>query len=413
MESSKRLVSFFEFYLSIMLIMSFRTVWLYTEDRTPSRIVTAATIISIVALIAAYIVFCSPSLLTGDLVIIMVVSTGIIISMIVSTLNGNGQLLTRHLSYFALLILLFLSYRAGRLNLLIKHFITVCCFLAACSLFFWILAIIGVPMNSTLYISWASKYYEPIKGFFGLFYFSQDFTSFLGFYLPRNTAIFTEAPMCSFLFCLGLIFDIFIGDDDKKHKLGFREILLIVGIISTTSTTGIMIVILTLVANLFRTVKINPLVVTVGVMLSAFVLYILWQIFLAKTTENSNSVSIRFDDLHAGIKAWLLHPFFGNGLENTLAYLPFIQGYRVVEGGNSGFSSGLLQILMTGGVFYFIWIVFIPLAKMFFKSRSYLFLGLIFLIMLINTVIYDTFMMFFISALFYAVTLRKTESQVA
>ena len=110
MESSKRLVSFFEFYLSIMLIMSFRTVWLYTEDRTPSRIVTAATIISIVALIAAYIVFCSPSLLTGDLVIIMVVSTGIIISMIVSTLNGNGQLLTRHLSYFAPLILLFLSY---------------------------------------------------------------------------------------------------------------------------------------------------------------------------------------------------------------------------------------------------------------------------------------------------------------
>ena len=108
-----------------------------------------------------------------------------------------------------------------------------------------------------------------------------------------------------------------------------------------------------------------------------------------------------------------VHPFFGNGLENTLAYLPFIQGYRVVEGGNSGFSSGLLQILMTGGVFYFIWIVFIPLAKMFFKSRSYLFLGLIFLIMLINTVIYDTFMMFFISALFYAVTLRKTESQVA
>lgn len=411
MEYSKRLVGILEFFLSTMLIISFRTVWLYTEDKNFSRVVTAVTITSIVTLIISYIVFCNPPLLVSDLFLVMLVAAGVITSMIVSKLEGNGELLTKHVAYIGLLFLLLLSYRANRLNLLIKHFISVCCFIATFSLFFWILAVIGVPMNSTLYISWASKYYQPIKGFWGLFYFSQGFTTFLGFYLPRNTAIFTEAPMCSFVFCLALILDMFIGKDYKKCRLSAREIVLILGIISTTSTTGIMIVILTLVANLFRSVKINPLVIALGAMFSVVVLYILWQIFLVKTTENSGSVSIRIDDLNAGIKAWLRHPLFGNGLENTLAYLPFIQGYRVVDGGNSGFSSGALHILMTGGLFYFMWVFLIPFLKMFGTSRSYLFLATIFFIMLINTVIYDTFMMFFVSALFYTITLKKVGSR--
>ena len=412
MNHSKSFVGFLEIFLSIMLILSFRTVWLYTDNRNIPRFITIITIIAIVALIGAYIIFYNPTVFVSDILLFLMISAGIITSMIISTLGGNGSLFVRHIGYFFLLILLFLSYRIDRLKSLVRHFVSVCCVLASLSLFFWILAILGVPMNSTLYINWASKYYAPIKGFLGLFYFSQDFTAFLGMYLPRNTAIFTEAPMCSFVFCLGLIFDMFIGDEENKHRLGWRQALLIIGIISTTSTTGIMIVILTLVANLFRTVKINPLVLVVGAVLSAFVLYAMWQIFLVKTTENSNSVSIRFDDLHAGVEAWLVHPFFGNGLENILAYLPFIQGYRVMDGGNSGFSSGALQILMTGGIFYFTWVIFIPMLRMFHRSRSYLFLALIFLTMLINTVIYDTFMMFFISALFYALTLRKKEVPV-
>ena len=95
-----------------------------------------------------------------------------------------------------------------------------------------------------------------------------------------------------------------------------------------------------------------------------------------------------------------------------MVYLPFIQGTRVLDNGNTGFSSGLFQILMTGGLFYFSVIFLIPLMRMFRMNRNYLFLALLFLVMLLNTVIYDTYLMFFLSALFYALTLQDKMNRV-
>lgn len=409
---SKEIIGVLEFFLCTMIILSFRTVWMYTESQTISRLITIGVFLSIFLLIMGYIVFFKTSVRVNDLSIFLLIVFSVLTTMTISEIGGNGLMPIRHLAYFSLLITLFLSYRLKRLNSIVRKFVLVSCILAASSLFFWILAILGVPTNSTLLISWSSQFYAPIKGFLGIFYFSQDFTSFLGLYLPRNTAIFTEAPMCSFVFCLALLFDTFIVPKQKKSYLEPKQFLLMAAIISTTSTTGIMIVVLTIAAVLFKNVKINALVVILGLIIVIAVLFILWQLFLVKTTENSDSVNLRFDDIQAGTKAWLLHPIFGNGLEQTMVYLPFIQGTRVLDNGNTGFSSGLFQILMTGGLFYFSVIFLIPLMRMFRMNRNYLFLALLFLVMLLNTVIYDTYLMFFLSALFYALTLQDKMNRV-
>ncbi|AUC02160.1 polymerase [Lacticaseibacillus paracasei subsp. paracasei] len=408
---SKGITGMLEFFLCTMLIVSFRTVWMYTENQSISRFFTIAVFLSIFLLFTAYIVFYRATVTINDFSIFLLIAFTVLVCMIISQVSGNGLLLVRHLAYFGLMIILFLARRQKRLNSIITKFVSVCSIIAALSLFFWILAILGVPPTSSLSINWSSQFYTPIKGFIGLFYFSQDYTSFLGLYLPRNTAIFTEAPMCSFVFCLAFLFDTFIVPKTQKDHLTPRQILLIVAIISTTSTTGVMIVILSLAAMFFKNVKINPIVIIVGLIIVTAVILILWQLFLAKTSENSDSVNIRFDDIQAGAKAWLLHPIFGNGLEKTLAYLPFIQGYRVLVNGNSGFSSGIFQILMTGGLFYFTVIFLFPCVRMFRSNRNYFFLSALFLVMLFNTVIYDTYLMYFLSALFYALTLKGEVSE--
>lgn len=407
MPRSKGIIDFLEFFLCIMLILSFRTVWMYTESQTISRLLTIMVFVSILLLMMSYIVFLRATITVNDLSILMLIFSSILVSMIISGIGGNGFLLVRHVAYIFLLITLFLSYRLERLNSIISQFVFICCILGVFSLLFWILAILGVPTNSVLMINWSSRYYAPVRGFLGIFYFSQDFTSFLGLYLPRNTAIFTEAPMSSFVFCLALLFETFIVPKVKRRRLEAKQFLLIATIISTTSTTGIMIVVLTVAAIFFKDVKINPLVLITGLIIATAAIFILWQLFLVKTSENSGSVNVRFDDIQAGTHAWLLHPFFGNGLEKTRVYVPFILGYRVLENGNAGFSSGILQILMTGGLFYFTTIVLLPCLRMFRANRNYFFLAVLFLIMLLNTVIYDTYIMFFLSALFYALTLRS------
>lgn len=403
---SKWIPNMLEFFLCIMLILSFRTIWMYTESQTISRLCTIGIFLTIILLILLYIFFYQTAITLNDLSIFLCIFLGITISMIISWVSGNGVLLVRHVAFLGFLIVLFLSHRQRRLNLIVSKFVRICLVLAALSLFFWMLAIFGVPMDSNLSINWSSQFYVPIKGYLGLFYFAQDYTSFLGFYLPRNTAIFTEAPMCSFIFCLALLFETFILNKSHRRQLNWRQILLMIAIISTTSTTGMIIVILTLAAIFFKNVRMNPLVFLVALVILAFVFFLLWRLLSAKAVENTVSVDIRSDDIQAGIKAWLLHPIFGNGLDQTLAYMPFIQGYRVLVNGNSGYSSGLFQILITGGMFYFTIIFLLPCVRMFKMNRDYLFLAFLFLVLIFNTVIYDTYLMFFLSALFYALTLK-------
>ena len=108
------------------------------------------------------------------------------------------------------------------------------------------------------------------------------------------------------------------------------------------------------------------------------------------------------DDVLAGIAAWKIHPWFGSGLGNFRVYMQYISQSRLLIGANSGYSSGIFQILFTGGIYYFVAIVIIPfLGFMKINRNSYVF-GILFVILLFNTIVDSTALLFFVVSLGYS-----------
>lgn len=220
--------------------------------------------------------------------------------------------------------------------------------IAIVSLVFWVFgSLLGiVHPNGIEYTTWSVNGNEvAINKYYNLYYETQVQNLF-GLKVVRNSAIFNESPMSCFMFCFGLLVELF-----KKEKTDFKKVILLgIAVISTFSTTGYVIMILAVFVRYMLSQSHNQLTAVlryaaVPVVLIALVL-IIEQLLQSKFDTNSGNA--RLDDFVAGFRAWMDHPLMGNGYSNSTSIMQYMSTSRM---NNTGFSNSLLQILAYGGLY--------------------------------------------------------------
>lgn len=248
----------------------------------------------------------------------------------------------------------------------------------------------GFKPNVTFFSQWSK---QEVSGYYYLDFITQ-YNSFLGINnVVRNTGVFAEAPMYSYVLCISLIIQSFIkkGKNNNFDKLNY--LVTLITIFTTLSTTGIIISILTILIKIVEIIfeKYND---GIKYIISFFLTIIggVSALFLflnkKKSSPGSYSSLIRSDDIHACIKSWFDHPFFGVGINNN----DYISHYALAFRHNSfGLSTGLFSVLAFGGIALTIFYL-VPLIISFFNNIRVLIISLFLLILFIYTIIPFTYL---------------------
>ncbi|MGV3234597.1 hypothetical protein ACEE24_02785 [Latilactobacillus curvatus] len=284
----------------------------------------------------------------------------------------------------------------GSYRMFFEKFKKIILVLAIVSLFFWLLSLFGVVPNSNYVIDWGGV--RSIPAYFKVHFLPQDAVRFLGMKIIRNTGIFVEAPMYSYILSVTLIINIFILHGEKK----WENMVIIFTILSTTSSTGLLIIILIFFLYFSRKIKISKeLKFLIGIILLLITSTLIYFIIKLKMNDMQGSMLMRLEDLRIGIKAWRLHPFFGNGFADDSVLLQYMSFSRVWWN-NTGYSLGMTSLLSKGGLvglsFYMV-----PFLLIFRKGKRrefivYLLLFILFMVTIVNTVQLHMFIMGYLYA---------------
>lgn len=300
-----------------------------------------------------------------------------------------NQLLT--LIIFPILILPILYYqKKDQYSVLIKIY-RVVLILAIFSLMGWLLNIFHVHTNYSIYVGWGTA--RMVNGYFGLSFFPQAPVIFLGIFMPRNTSIFIESPMFAYVLIIAITIRLFL----VKNKNRLTGLLLIFTVLTTTSSTALLfLVFVYLVAYLSKLgVKINKLfLVFMAIVLGAIFCVFIFYIFQQKKNNMSGSYNLRLDDLMAGLQAWSLHPFIGNGINNNTVITEFMNSVRWFTD-NTGYSLGLLLPLVYTGIYGVLMYIFPLLTSK--NNKSILILNVVNLLLLLIVIVpYDYLCIFIV-----------------
>lgn len=233
------------------------------------------------------------------------------------------------------------------------------------SLFFWLLGTTFglISPSFSIYMNWGNDYRQL---YYGLYLEVPG--SLFGTSLQRNCGIFCEAPAFAFFLGVAYCYDSIIN----KTKNIKRTIVFLIALMTTGTTTGILIILYAFISSMWiktskRTIKsifirfLTILVGTIGIFMMLRVMFM---------DSKIASVLLRQSDYINGFSAWLKKPITGYGyMLNT--------SLRV----STGFSNGIMQILVAGGVLLFS-VYLIPFLYTLFISfkinRKELFWGTIF-----------------------------------
>ena len=282
----------------------------------------------------------------------------------------------------------------------LRKFTKIMFVLAIISMVMWLLCSILLVVNSTgmVPVEWGELIF--FKSYYNLYFETQqyDFGSIGQF--TRNTGIFVEAPMYNFCLCVALGIELFLNSS-KSNKVICT--ILTICILSTFSTTGQIFLIFVFFVKYFilksdgRLKKLGIMVVfiPVGLALSFFII----QTILSEKAKGA-SFKDRKGNIESNIRQWNKSPFLGNG-NNTA---------RQENNSNSFF-----LLLQEGGIlmvsFYILALVILPLYKSF-KTKNYnffVFFALIFYLFCITIVLYNYFLILFLS-LGFALNLIKSDT---
>ena len=220
------------------------------------------------------------------------------------------------------------------------------------SLSFWLVgSILGIIQPSGVeYTIWSSTDGSevPINTYYHL-YFETQYQRFFDTMFVRNSAIFTEAPMSSFMFCFAFLVELF-----KKKQYNLKVcILLLVSIVTCISTTGYVVAIIAIfmkyiITNSGKNTVSSVIKLTIAPLVLIAIVLVMEYVLESKLQTTSGS--LRMDDFVAGFKAWMLHPIMGNGYGNSNSYVYMMSTFRIDR---KGFSNSLMQILAYGGLYLF------------------------------------------------------------
>lgn len=332
------------FLIAVSLILNCRSIW---GSITTGSNLNALTFTSlIIGILLSFISVKNISVSKYALNVLLFLSIYIFIYLI-QPIN-NSQLLNIFLIGFSFLfVYLYVTIfsRTVVIDILIKDYINLLVLISIVSLFFWIFGSIFKIIRPTglVFSNWGAEYGRPtvVNSYYGIYYETQTLNNVI-----RNSAIFTEAPMASLNFIIAFLFQSLVIKHDK-HRL-LKEIILILGVLSTMSSTGYIALLIILVMKLFLLDYKNKGIIFPFVFILSVISLIIIHYLLVSKLENASGQT-RADDFRAGYEAWKLHPYIGSGLNNNL-YQNFMANWR---GNNLGFSNTIMDILASGGIYIF------------------------------------------------------------
>ncbi|WP_164878525.1 O-antigen ligase family protein [Pediococcus acidilactici] len=303
---------------------------------------------------------------------------------------------------------MYVDYQNGNVDRILQTFKNIVVILACVSLVFWLLAMFGLNTNTTKLVSWGGV--RSVYGYSFLHYISQGSVNFLG--LPRvirNTGIFVEAPMYSYVLCMAMLVSIFL--EKRDIAFSWKTWILMITILTTTSSTGAIILAVTIFVRLtfFNKKTHFSIKILLVVLLIPVLLIIIANVISKKVDANwYSSSSVRYNDFMAGFLAWRLHPWLGNGFGNYSVLVSNMDYRRLINNFNTGFSTGFMEMLAYGGIpagMYYI----SPVAILLFKNRKLFVFSAIVFLLFVFTLVNDVYINYIFISYFWTIIIDKNE----
>lgn len=278
--------------------------------------------------------------------------------------------------------------------------------LAIISLIFWLASMVGLPTNMNTAIQWGG--YRQVPGYFGLHYIAQGAATLLGLNMIRNTGLFVEAPMYAYVLSVCLLILLFMNDSSNRKKKA-EVLVILIAIFTTTSTTGIIVALLSIMYELIIVKNKTPIFLKVFIVIAGILIAgIFIRILLVRKiqVEGVGSSNVRWNDIQSGYYAWKNHLWVGNGFGNYDVIRSYMSPGRLVMNGNSGFSSGLMEVLAYGGVLAAFFYV-VPTFLASFRSQKTFALAAILFLLFIVTKVDDIYLYTMLLSYFWTVIIFK------
>lgn len=401
-----------EYFIMFLIIVSTNTV--YTLNKFASARVLAFGVGIIMFFVAVQVIALHlNSNRTKLITILFVYYMYIMFYCFMTDFYGKTQFISIFWVFFpASVCYWYARFLDGKLNVSVHRFVNIVQLLSILSLACWVLfSNLHLIEGNTMYSGWSGT---NITNYFWIHFDTQTQSIFSGV-ITRNTGIFLEAPMYAYTLLCALYAELFISDEHRMPVI----IILLITLVTTFSTTGIIFGVLAVAYYIIRrhVTHISPVGIVMVTIVAGVSLWVIKSALSSKT--GSTSATLRNDDLHAGMIAWMKHPFFGNGFNNMHVIHSSMAAWRLKDGsvGALGFTSGVLKILSDGGIYLFV-AYFLPLFSFFStaltqsKTKEKL-VGLILLLatMVITFVPYSPLTMYLISFFYVYYFLDNKQSE--
>lgn len=405
------LVTLIEYMLGLLLILSNNSVYFHKTDSSLSKLIIISIIVTTGILALNSLIFIIKGkisvvplvkLLFTNLVIVLII---IGISLYIDQIELSS--LIRMILFSPLVIIyLYMYAKLKRIPAIVSYMKKIILFLAIISLTMYIPYVIGIlHTTGSTYIEWGG--YRYVSNIYNIQFFPQMPVTFLGQVMPRNTGIFTEAPMFSYILTIALIIHLFL--ENNKKVLDMTGIILVVTIFTTTSTTGVILAIFAYFLKIYN--NLTGYKKTAAIFFLIVASFTIYSILKSKFVSMADSTSLRLDDFQAGIKALSINPLFGSGLVNGGNVIrSFMMPSRLIMEGMDGYSSGLFYSLSRIGIWgTFTYIIF-PIIVFAKKSyNNFCFCLIFFILFIFTTVFYSYVFVFFVLVMYTSILYKREE----
>ncbi|MBQ5951075.1 MAG: hypothetical protein IJL66_02870 [Lachnospiraceae bacterium] len=312
----------------------------------------------------------SLSIRQGQLIRLVVIVAAFLVYALVTRYNTN-RFLTSFVGVFVCLFLFScVLYRKGLMQEFLTVYSRVMLILAVVSLFFWLFGSVLdiLPGRRELVYYWADHYRTTYTYFY--MYFENPVQNNVHSTLC-NVGIFAEAPGYSGFLTYALLIEMvtrkFADTKDKQRKAIISIVIFVVTLLSTSSTKGIIVVMIAIAINYVSKGSRNRSAAVVKIVAASVAIAGIAFVSSALIGEKMLTTSgmVRMDDFIAGLKAFLQHPLFGAGYNNSQAIIDF----QNVSRSNRGLSMGLTVLMSYGGL----WLlsIYVGAAAVSYKSQYF------------------------------------------
>ena len=356
MLKTSKLISFLEYALCTMLILSCRTVFVHNVN---SNITDLINVLIIGILTVLILIRSNLKLNIKRIAYILLLMSYFFIFIIFDVRSHYISFVKIFLVILPLFLLYFSLLGKTKVKDFFKKYANIVYILAICSLFFYLIGscLHFINTNMSLIMEWGVI--KKINGYYFLHFDTQS-TVFFGKTILRNTGIFVEGPQYALQLICAYVFTLF----DNKKIINRLSVIYFVTLCSTLSITGIVIFI---VVTFYKYLKKNNNKIKVIFIPVILIVCIFVTFNLIIDKSETNSYKIREDDMRVAMISLKNNPLFGDGYMNNDIAVSNMSDFRSY---NTGLSSAFIIVLIHGGIYLSI-IYLAPMIVITLKSHKY------------------------------------------